>query len=139
MANINIYGEFFNDTPNGFVAPTTQIKDTELDKKQSEINRELMNNSLNTSFLVCLTSGEVAAKVINVQGFSLSTKIRLTIRMEHKHTNTQYPPTLNIGGTGNRNIKYNGSDVSPENTWEDGEIIDVIYDGTQYLTKKSGF
>ncbi len=139
MAIINIYGEFNNDTPQGYIAPASQIKDIRMGKKQDEINKEFENNTLNTAYLVCSTSGSTQAKTIDLPGFILSTNIRLTIKMEHAHTNTQYTPTLNIGGTGSQIIKYNGRPVSSENTWGDGEILDVIYDGTQYLTRTSGF
>lgn len=40
MANINIYGELVNDTPDGYVASAEQIRDLEQNKTQSEINLE---------------------------------------------------------------------------------------------------
>ena len=139
MGIINIYGEFNNDTPQGYIAPTSQIKDVRLGKKQDEINSEFESGLYNTAYLVCSTLGSVREKTIDLPEFVLSTRIRLTIKMEHAHTNTQYTPTLSIGNSGSKTIKYNGQPVTSSNTWADGEIVDVIYDGTQYLTRTSGF
>lgn len=41
MADINIYGTLNNATPEGVIARAEQIKDVELDKKQSVINKEI--------------------------------------------------------------------------------------------------
>lgn len=139
MATINIYGEFNNDTPQGYIAPASQIKDIRMAKKQDVINSEFESGLYNTAYLVCSTLGSVTGKTIDCPEFVLSTRIRLTIKMEHAHTNSQYTPTLNIGSSGSRPIKYNGQPVTSQNTWSDGEIIDVIFDGTQYLTRYSGF
>lgn len=41
MANINVYGEFYNDTPDGFIAPASQIKDVRLGKDKTRLMKNL--------------------------------------------------------------------------------------------------
>ena len=137
MAKINIYGELHNDTPSGFVTSTQQIMDTELGKRQSEINAEFLSESVNTSYLICSTSGDAAIKTVSCPGFLLSTNVRLLIKMEHAHTNTEYTPTLNIEGTGNEGIIFEGSVASYINTWADNEVLDIYFDGTQYIAQRT--
>ena len=41
MANINIYGELYNDTPGGYSVPASQVKDVTKGKTQDVINAEV--------------------------------------------------------------------------------------------------
>jgi len=138
MANINIYGELYNNTPSGFVTQSQQIMDTELGKRQNQINEELMSQvegmKDETAFLICSTPGNTWKKVISAEDFVLSTNIRILVKMEHAHTSAN-SPTLNINGTGEYTIQYGGRGASNVNTWTDNEVLDIYFDGTQYIAR----
>lgn len=129
MANINIYGELYNNTPNGYVAQTSQIKDTELGKLQSELNKEFIYSSKNTSYLVCSTPENEPIKEVPLPGYTISSNTRLLIKMEHRNISANVVK-LGLGATEAKNLLYNGIPVSPSNTWYSGEVIEVYYDSS---------
>ena len=51
--------------------------------------------------------------------------------------NTANNVTLKIGTETAKTLLYNGEDVSASNTWEEGEVISVYYDGSVYQASNS--
>lgn len=85
-----------------------------------------------TAYAECSTAANVSAKAVSVPYFALPTNGGcLHIKMEHANTAVS-GVTLNINATGAKDLLYNGSSVSATNTWQDGEIIEVFYNGDYY-------
>lgn len=95
--------------------------------------------SFNTStnllhYTTCATAAGTVAKVVDLEGFTLVEGARVTVKFSA--TNSASNPTLNVNGTGAKAIKYRGtSAVTSSNwyRWQAGDIIDFIYDGTNWL------
>ena len=84
----------------------------------------------NVNYIECSQNAEDEIKIISDTYFSLSTHMRLLVKMTN--TNTHPTPKLNINGTGAKSIWYNGAVATDVNTWDAGEILDIYYDGTNY-------
>lgn len=84
----------------------------------------------NVNYIECYQNAEDEIKIISDIYFSLSTHMRLLVKMTN--TNTHPTPKLNINSTGAKSIWYNGAVATDVNTWDAGEILDIYYDGTNY-------
>lgn len=88
------------------------------------------NNAANIGYFVCDTANGTPAKVITAAGYELfqggSIKVKFTNR------NTALSATLNINGKGDKALYYGGKPVSNSNSWDNGEVVDIYYDGTSY-------
>ena len=80
---------------------------------------------------VCSTAAATAEKTVAVQDgkFSLETGARVAIKFTV--TNTATNPTLNVSGTGAKNIMYRGSAISA-GYLAANRVYDFIYDGTDW-------
>ena len=77
----------------------------------------------------CDTSGSTAAKTVTAVGYVLPTNGgSMKVRMAN-HT-TVDNVTLNINGTGAKDLYYKGKAAGINNTWDDGAVLNVIYDST---------
>ena len=77
----------------------------------------------------CDTAGATAAKTVSLSGFTLRTGGVVAIRFTN--TNTAANMTLNINGTGAKQVLYNRKAV-PAYMIEGGEIIFMMFDGTYW-------
>lgn len=68
----------------------------------------------------------------DIEGFSLSLKCMLSLKIDVANS-TIYTATLNISGTGAKQIYYNGLPATRQNCWSDGETIFAYFDGTKYM------
>lgn len=92
-----------------------------------------------THYGTCSTDSSTAAKTVTVQGFVLVTGARVTVKFSN--SNTASNPTLNVYNgsayTGEKAIMYRGtSSVSGSSNyyrWQSGDIVDFIYDGTNWV------
>lgn len=85
-----------------------------------------------TAYAECSTAANVSAKAVTVPFFSLPTNGGcLHVKMANANTAVS-GVTLNINATGAKDLLYNGSAVSTTNTWEDNEVLQIYYDGTNY-------
>lgn len=92
------------------------------------------NSSNITHYTTCSTGASTVAKEASLTGFTLVEGARVAIKFSA--TNSASNPTLNVNGTGAKAIKYRGtSAVTSSNwyRWQAGDIIDFIYDGTNWL------
>lgn len=85
------------------------------------------------AYVVCNTHAGTADKTISVEGYhTIPAHGGGSIKVKFVHANTAENPTLDISGTGAKPL-YLGKDlVSPTNTWADGSIVEVFYDGENY-------
>lgn len=82
-----------------------------------------------THFAICSTAGGTAAKTVDVAGFNLVPGARVTVKFTE--SNTAVNPTLNVSGTGAKEIKYR---ESTSYAWAlmKNRIYEFIYDGTNF-------
>ena len=92
-----------------------------------------------THYCTCDTDSVTVEKIVSVTGFVLEEGARVTVNF--LESNTAENPTLNVhngrGYTGAKAIMYRGtSSVSGSSDyyrWQAGDIIDFIYDGTNWV------
>lgn len=92
-----------------------------------------------THYGTCYTASGTEDKTVTITGFVLETGARVTVKF--LDSNTASNPTLNVdngsGYTGAKAIMYRGtssvSDSSNYYRWQSGDIIDFIYDGTNWV------
>lgn len=92
-----------------------------------------------THYGTCHTASDTGDKTVTVTGFVLETGARVTVKF--LYSNTASNPTLNVYNgsayTGAKAIKYRGtypvSDSSNYYRWQSGDIVDFIYDGTNWV------
>ena len=92
-----------------------------------------------THYCTCDTDSGTAEKIVSVTGFVLEEGARVTVKF--LESNTASNPTLNVdngsGYTGAKAIMYREtSSVSGSSNyyrWQAGDIIDFIYDGTNWV------
>ena len=85
-------------------------------------------------YATCSTTKSTAAKTASISSggtFTLETGAIIVVKFNNANTATT-APTLNVGGTGTKNIYYNGSVVTADNGYLLKGIITFVYDGTQY-------
>ncbi|MCC8168828.1 MAG: hypothetical protein LIO59_00295 [Oscillospiraceae bacterium] len=80
------------------------------------------------AYSTCSTAASTAAKTAGYDGFMLVNGARAAIKFTY--ANTASDPTLNINGTGAKPIYLGGMAASSGNTWNAGETVDFVYDGT---------
>ena len=93
-------------------------------------------NYTNIAYGTCATDAATAAKVVTISG---NTNWTLTngslITVFFSATNTAENPTLNVNGTGAKNIYYGASQITTSSLGYGGtanRVMNFMYDGTQY-------
>ena len=82
-----------------------------------------------THYGTCSTAAATAVKVVQCDGFKLAAGSRIAVKFSH--SNTSASPTLNVNNTGAKRLcKYGTFYVG--NDWHDDEVVEFVYDGTQY-------
>jgi len=80
----------------------------------------------------CATAASQAAKTVTASWYN---KIReggsMKIKFTHKNTAAS-GVTLKIGSAAAKPLYYEGAPVDATNTWDDGETVEVYFDGTSY-------
>lgn len=79
---------------------------------------------------VCSTDGATAAKTITVSDFALTTGVRVVVKFTT--TNTASSPTLNVNGTGAKNIYYRGSKIYTSYLAAN-KVYEFVYDGSYWI------
>ena len=157
--NIEVGGRLHSIATGNVLAGANEIFDDEKNKKQNDINTETYtlvnninerldslspdqqsalsvatkatNNETKLGYYVCDTEGNIVAKVISdATGYILSTGGSIKVKMTN--ANTTDNATLNINSTGAKPLYYDGERASANNSWEEGETVEVYYDGTSY-------
>lgn len=84
----------------------------------------------------CDTAASTAAKVVTCSGFVLETGAHISVKFTYSSNKSN--PTLNVNGTGAVSIRNLLSVTNARYFWQDGEVVDFVYDGTYYLLVRSG-
>lgn len=77
----------------------------------------------------CDTDAATAAKAATLATGSLELRAGASVTVVFSHANTASAPTLDVGGTGARPLRTNGSASA---YWEDGQAVVLTYDGTYW-------
>lgn len=75
------------------------------------------------------TAAATAAKVATLRSGTLSLKAGASVTVVFSEANTAASPTLNVGGTGAKAIRTNGT---PYAYWVAGTAVSFVYDGTYW-------
>lgn len=80
----------------------------------------------------CSTAAGTAAKVVTMADFdTLMTGVAIQVKFDN--ANTASTPTLNVGGTGAKNIFYRGAQITTSDTKSLlAGVCTFVYDGTQW-------
>lgn len=96
--------------------------------EQVQIGNNLYNIA-STAYGVCTETAATPAKTVNIPGFYL--KDGVTIHVRFANANTAATPTLNVSGTGAKEIRLNdatNAGEDPETTgWKAGAIVSLTY------------
>lgn len=77
----------------------------------------------------CDTEAATAAKAATLASGSLELRAGASVTVVFSHANTASAPTLDVGGTGARPLRTNGSASA---YWADGQAVVLTYDGTYW-------
>lgn len=84
------------------------------------------------SYAVCTTVASVSVKTVNISNFNLITGSQ--VRVKFNNTNTATAPTLNVGSTGAKSMKYKGNLITNANfNFSNAKIYTFTYDGTFWV------
>ena len=86
----------------------------------------------------CSTAASQAAKVVVCKGFVLETGAHISVEFVNS-CNVSGTVTLNVNSTGAVDIANVGTEKNIQRIWQPGEIVDFVYDGTNYVIVKGGF
>lgn len=100
----------------------TKYKLDELEKAIKQIR--------NTGYVVCSDSEDTQSREVVLDDFTLNKNVRIIIKMNYKAGVNNI--TLKISETSSLALFYNGKRAGINNTWNDGQLLDVIFDGSSY-------
>lgn len=89
-----------------------------------------------THYGTCGEAASTVAKTVALAGFALAAGARVAVKFTN--ANTAASPTLNVNGTGAKGIVKYGTTASMENMWAAGELVEFIYDGTNWVMENGG-
>lgn len=78
----------------------------------------------------CETVTATAEKTVSLPGFKLVTGARIAVKF--RYSNGTVNPTLNVNGTGAKNILTFGA-VKASEIWSSGSLLEFVYDGANYM------
>ena len=116
--------------PNTFATATTAIPLSNLDADFSTVATAL--NDANTYSNYAPDTGSANAYVVTLSGVSTTYSAGLRIQFKAGNANTT-ASTLNVNGGGAKNITYQDATAIASGTIAANSIVDVMYDGTQFL------
>jgi hypothetical protein len=100
----------------------------------AEIDAAIQRAINSGCYATCATAAATQAKVAAVVagGFALEAGRRVTVKFTNAQTyNGQ--PTLNVDGTGAKNICRNGTTAGMRYQWSAGEVVEFVYDGANFI------
>lgn len=103
------------------------------------INGVAFDGQLNISnYCTCSTAAATAAKVaaLATTSNSLTLNAGATVYVKFTYANTVASPTLNVSSTGAKAIYAGGSAVTANTGWRAGDVVTLIYDGTNWNIQK---
>lgn len=96
-----------------------------------------IKNNLKSYYGTCETSASTQAKVVTCSGFKLETGAKISVKFSNAQTYNG-TATLNVNSTGAKNICRVGTTTTTRYYWSAGEVVDFIYDGTNFIMEGKG-
>ena len=87
-------------------------------------------------YCTCSTAAATTQKSVTVSRGTFTLTAGAKVCVKFTYTNTADTPTLKVGSSTAKNIKYIGTDgtvETPNVWWGAGDVVTFIYDGTQFL------
>lgn len=84
-----------------------------------------------THYATCDTAADVVEKVAAVQNGPFTLEIGTRISIKFTYALSTSSPTLNVNNTGAKTILWQGT-VLTSPGWKDGQVVDFVYDGTNW-------
>ena len=93
----------------------------------------------NTWYATCSTAAATQAKIAttNSNDFILETGNMVRVKFTYAQTYNG-AATLNVDGTGAKSIAIVGSTTTNRYYWTAGEVVDLVYDGTNFVMSNKG-
>lgn len=91
----------------------------------------VLENKSFVGYFECSSLSTDANKTISSEINQLTTNLRILVKMNN--INTQDNATLQIGLTNSKPLYYNGLRVSSTNSWAQNEVLDIYFDGSNYV------
>lgn len=88
-------------------------------------------SALEAKYGTCTTTAATAVKAVACSGFAL--KEGATVTVKFSAANTAAGPSLNVNGTGAKNIAYAGyGSLQQKYWWKAGAVLTFVYDGSYW-------
>ncbi|NBW21097.1 MAG: hypothetical protein EBR82_75350, partial [Caulobacteraceae bacterium] len=116
--------------PNTFATATNAIPLSQLDGDFTAVANAI--NDANTYSNYAADTGSANAYVVTFTGVSTAYSAGLRIQFKAGNANTG-ASTLNVNAQGNKNITFQDTTTLTSGTIAANAIVDVMYDGTQFL------
>lgn len=84
-----------------------------------------------THYTVCSTAAGTAEKTVSVGG-EYTRDSGSAVRVKFTYANTASNPTLDVNNTGAAPISVYGDQNADSATWQAGETLDLVFDGTRW-------
>ena len=125
-------GNIYQETGDSAIGVMSQKATSEaLAALEEKLTTQITQTDSKIGYFVCETAGNQAAKEISAPYYDLSNGGSIKVKMLHKNT-ADAVISLNINNTGIKPFYYDGEVVTISNTWEDGETVEIYYDGTNF-------
>ena len=111
--------------------PYTDYQTVVTAQNLNDIQDEIIST---TGYTTSDTTAAVAAKSAVLANYVLS--VGASVKVKFTYSNTAADPTLNVQTTGAKPIvQYGGTPVgvTPATSWTAGEVLELVYDGTNYV------
>ena len=97
------------------------------------IKQNGVTGATSNRYCTCTTAAATAAKTASITSGTFTLEAGAHVIVKFSNANTASNPTLNINGTGAKNIFHNGARITTDtNTALLAGAVDFVYDGTQW-------
>ena len=101
--------------------------------KHQTIKQNGVTGATSNRYCTCTTAAATAAKTASITSGTFTLEAGAHVIVKFSNANTASNPTLNINGTGAKNIFHNGARITTDtNTALLAGAVDFVYDGTQW-------
>lgn len=111
---------------------TNLYDDEAINRKVAEINSSIeeVNARVVSTYGICTTSANIAAKVVSLADFKLFVGARITVQFTY--ANTAANPTLNVNSSGAKPIWARDAAIIAQYYWSAQSRVDFVYDGSHW-------
>lgn len=99
--------------------------------------KEYVDNKIKTYYGTCTTAAATAAKVVTCSDFVLEEGAHISVKFTNANTYNG-TATLNVNSTGAKDIARVGTTKTTRYYWTAGEVVDFVYDGTNFVMVNKG-